>query len=460
MVMRPLRLFALAVLAAGVVACAGVQGRPPPTVEAPPSVLAPAPDAPAHEQVVYAFRLLMAYYVKKPEAAKLLQAAWEGAQSQLHPGTPEGARPRLALPPDRAAAEAAFASALADAIAATPGADARGVAFAAIKAMARSLDDDHTYFLMPEAYELYMANETVGLGYSGLNLPEGTLVWYVYPGGPADKAGLRPGDLVVSMDGQPTVRDPSADSEREPLRAGVPVDVLIDRPGAGQFETIAVPERSRRRVLDWQQVGDAGYVRLYRFPAAEQLLPDGKSVVQELEAALRELRNGGVRGIVLDLRNNPGGSELTAANVAGRLGVTGKFIENERRDGGRAEIGALGEDALGGLPLAVLVNENTASSAELLASTLQQLGLARVFGHRTSGVVNTARLWAVAGGGLFITTEKAYAGPRETYLDRRGVTPDEAVTLDRAELAGARDTQLQAALAWLRSRAGAAVGGR
>ncbi len=108
----------------------------------------------------------------------------------------------------------------------------------------------------------------------------------------------------------------------------------------------------------------------------------------------------------------------------------------------------------------VLVNENSASSSELVAASLQQAGLARIIGYKTSGVVNTSRTWAVAGGGLFITTDRAFAGGRREYLDGAGVFPDEAVNLNREDLAAGHDSQLDRALDWLHSRPPAAAGAR
>jgi carboxyl-terminal processing protease len=149
-----------------------------------------------------------------------------------------------------------------------------------------------------------------------------------------------------------------------------------------------------------------------------------------------------------------------ATLVAGRFGLSGPVVENRRRTGDPAVLKAQGASAVGEMPLAVLINQNSASSSELVASSLQQAGVARLFGEKSAGIVNTSRTWSVAGGGLFITTERAYAGAGKLYLDETGVAPDEAVTLSRLELARGRDTQLERALEWLRSRTGAAAGVR
>jgi carboxyl-terminal processing protease len=444
-----------------IVVLAGCRGHPASPAPATPAAFSsPQAAAPPQEQIIYAFRLLITYYVESPEPTKLLTAAWEGALEELRPEFQPPTGLRLNLPPDVPSAEQAFRAAFQTLLSLAPATINRlELTYAAINAMANSLNDDHTYYLLPDAYDLYLSNETIGLAFSGVSRSDGLLVWYIYEGGPADRAGLRPGDVIQTIDGKPAGRDRDLDAPN-PFKAGVPARLVVDRPGAATFEVTAMPERSQRRILDWRVVGDIGYLRLYRFPPPQLVMPDGQTLPAFLDSALSELRSRGVKGFVVDLRNNPGGSEVVAASVAGRLGLEGALVENRRRGAKPATIDAIGDSRVGGLPAAVLINQNSASSSELVVSALQQQGLAHVFGRTSAGVVNTARSWAVAGGGLFITTEKAYAGRDRKYLDAAGVEPDEPVSLDRAQLASGHDSQLERALEWLRSRVGVASGGR
>jgi carboxyl-terminal processing protease len=434
------------------------QATPAPAPASPVSV--PGEGSEPEEHVLYAYHLLRIYYVDEVEAQPLLEAAWEGAleAARRHFEPPAGFRP--VLWPDEKASEAGLRGALGGLIDLAPGTEAaEAIVQEAISSMADSLDDNHTYYMRPKAYDLYRNNAVISLGYSGVRSGGGYLVWYVYEDGPAAKAGLRPGDVIVAVDGEQAADD-REESERRAFEDGVSVRLTVDRPGAGVFEATATPVLSQRRIIDWRLIGEAAYVRLYRFPPPTHLMADGSTFAAHLERVFSEASAAGARSFVLDLRNNPGGSENVATLIAGRFGLSGPVVENRRRTGEPAVLKAQGTSGVGEMPLAVLINRNSASSSELVASSLHQAGVARLFGEKSAGIVNTSRTWSVAGGGLFITTERAYAGAGRLYLDETGVAPDEAVTLGRLELARGRDTQLESALDWLRSRTGAAAGAR
>jgi carboxyl-terminal processing protease len=453
---------AAACLLLALTACAGDEPKSAaseatPSLPSPISV--PGDASEPEDHVLYAYHLLRIYYVDEAPPRALLEAAWQGALDEARRYFDPAPGARLVLSEDPRAAESGFLGALGNLIDRAPPGAADEIVQAAISAMADSLGDDHTYYMRPRAYELYRDNATISLSYSGVRSGSGYLVWYVYEDGPAARAGIRPGDVIIAVDGDPAAGDPD-DRERRVFEDGVSVALTVERPGTGVFEVAATPVLSQRRILDWRLIGESAYVRLYRFPPPAQLMPDGSTLAAYLERLFAEAAAAGARSFVLDLRNNPGGSENVATLIAGRFGLSGPVVENRRRTGDPATLKAQGTSALGEMPLAVLINQNSASSSELVASSLQQAGVARLFGEKSAGIVNTSRTWSVAGGGLFITTERAYAGAGKLYLDETGVAPDEAVTLSRLELARGRDTQLERALEWLRSRTGAASGVR
>jgi carboxyl-terminal processing protease len=99
-----------------------------------------------------------------------------------------------------------------------------------------------------------------------------------------------------------------------------------------------------------------------------------------------------------------------------------------------------------GRPVAIVINESSASAAEMVASALQDGHIARVYGVRSPGLVDTSRYFSVGGGALQITVARAYVGPDKRRLDKVGVTPDEVVTADRMQLVNGHDPQIDRAV--------------
>src|SRR5262249_54198354 len=140
------------------------------------------------------------------------------------------------------------------------------IAFSAIEAVADSFHDNHTYYLRPSAYRRYESGKTIGFGYSTIVRPDGLLVWYLIPGRGAEVAGVRPGDVVKGINGQPFDEAGMGVS----VRAGETVTMGIDRPGIGALELRATPDEYERPVLTSDLIDGVGYVRLFRFPSPSQ----------------------------------------------------------------------------------------------------------------------------------------------------------------------------------------------
>ena len=152
------------------------------------------------------------------------------------------------------------------------------------------------------------------------------------------------------------------------------------------------------------------------------------------------------------MRSNPGGLLVSASVAAGRFGYRGQLLKELRRDDGVTYASAFGMSGLKGRPLVVLVDQTSTSSAEVLAATLQDAGLAYLIGETTSGKVNAAVTYGLGGGVLEVTAARVLTGPEERKLDALGVAPDETVALDPALLLQGRDSQLEAAQGYLRRR--------
>jgi carboxyl-terminal processing protease len=198
--------------------------------------------------------------------------------------------------------------------------------------------------------------------------------------------------------------------------------------------------------------GDIAYLRVYSFFT----LPGGdgtREYLQELDKQIDMLRAAKPAGWLLDMRNNRGGSEGLAAYLATRLGLEGPLVENRERGGKTTLIPSVGRNITDGKPVAIVIDGGSASAAEIVAASLQDSHVAKVYGLKSPGLVNTARFFPVAGGGLEITVARAYSGPLKRVIDKVGVTPDETVALDTSATGPWSDAQLDRAIAYIRSQA-------
>lgn len=276
-------------------------------------------------------------------------------------------------------------------------------------------------------------------------------------GSPADHAGLQSGDVLVAIDGRElSAVDPAraVDLLRGP--EGSVVRLTVDREGAGEPLQFTV----RRERIAPRSVRDAilgqgiGYIRIRGFSEA---------TADELRRALARLAgaNGGpLRGLVLDLRDNPGG-DLDAATAAADLFLDyGVIVSGAgRAPDARFSVTARPGDALGGAPLAVLVNGGTASASEILAGALHDHGRAVIVGRATFGKGSVQTLLPLSDGHALKLTTSHYYTPSGASLSGRGIQPD--IVLTRGAVTGSgtapppveRDREVRAAVAALDHRA-------
>jgi C-terminal processing protease CtpA/Prc len=189
--------------------------------------------------------------------------------------------------------------------------------------------------------------------------------------------------------------------------------------------------------------GGIGYLHLTIFPPGYQRLPDGKTLAQELDATMSSFEGQGVKGWVLDLRDDPGGHTESIATLAGRFipnGVLAVSIDSKQQ---RMELPVDGHYFPQHHPLAVLINGGSGSASEITAAALKDYGAGRLFGTRTAGSVNGAEDFPLPGQvGIQYTVVQVLAGKTLQPLDGVGVEPDQTVT--------GSDQQLAAAEAWLK----------
>lgn len=325
----------------------------------------------------------------------------------------------------------------------------RQQAYQAIEEMLATLGDPFTRFLDKEHYlslQTSTAGELSGIGLQ-IAIDDQGSVRVIAPmeGTPAEQAGIQSQDEVLAVDGV-TVAGLSLDEVAERMRgpSGTPVRLQLKRQDhIWEVELIreSISINPVRTHFFEQPQGSIAYIRLSQF--------NGKAAA-EVKQAIQAAEARGVRGYILDLRNNPGGL-LQAAIEIGRFWIPkGDIVRVTDRHGIQESIPATGE-VLTAAPLVVLVNQGSASASEVLAGALQDSGRARLVGTRTFGKGLIQSLLELAdGSGLAVTTAK-YLTPSGHDIHRQGIQPDVvvpegAVPLTVETLAGPEDVQLQRAL--------------
>ncbi len=325
----------------------------------------------------------------------------------------------------------------------------RDLAYAAIGAMADSVDDSHTQFMTPSEYQEYRAWTRGDVHYGGIGArlrgPEPTIV-EVYANSPAAAAGLQAGDVIVAVDDQPVTGLKLDDIVNRVRGAdGTSVKLRVRRASSGEQDFVVARAQVNVPFVDSRMIGDVGYVALRGFPEP--------SVVDAVERAVQALQAQGSRGLVLDLRGNSGGRLDVGTQLLSRFVSDGPVYQIVDRQG-HADVHELrGSRPLLTVPLAVLVDEGTASMGELFAATIQEHHAGRVLGSTTAGSVAASVVMPLGdGSALQLSVEHILSGQGRT-LDRVGLTPDQPVPLDAGDLQRGHDAQLDAAVAYLHAGA-------
>jgi carboxyl-terminal processing protease len=293
--------------------------------------------------------------------------------------------------------------------------------------MADALDGDSSY-LDPEEFRLYEQAPREADGDLGLLLTRRfsfVMVVAARPGSPAEKAGLRPGDILRSIDDHHTRPMPAVVADR--LLRGAPgssVKLGVLRAGADPFDVTVVRERVLSVAASGKMLeGGTGYVRVVDFGAA---------VADDLRARVEALKREGASRLVLDLRSAAWGAPADGVKVA-ELFLQGGPVA--KRVGRRVDEQVLQADASHNAwsgPLVALVGNGTAGPGEIVAAALADGGRAKLVGERTFGRAAESKAVPLPEGGLVVTVAK-YMSPKGTAIHGEGLTPSVPVAAQRDE---------------------------
>ncbi len=328
---------------------------------------------------------------------------------------------------------------------------------AAVKGLVASLDP-HSAFLDVAEYEqmrVTNAGSYTGVGIEIASREGQVAVLAPIDGSPAARAGLRSGDVIVSVDGQ-LVEENDLDAAIARLRgvSGSHVRLAVARDGEPEPIVFDI-ERSTvhvRTVRVAAMPGGYGYIAITQFT---------ESTPGELEQGLASLqveRGAPLLGLVLDLRNNPGGVLESSVSVADDFLDAGLIVRAEgRAPDARFEMNATPGDVLGGAPLVVLVDRGSASGAEIVAGALRDHGRAALMGERTFGKGSVQTVIPLRRGQALKLTTSRYYTPSGASIHKRGLEPD-VVVGDAAGSVASRpgdpnaDPVVRSALQYLRDR--------
>lgn len=292
----------------------------------------------------------------------------------------------------------------------------------ALKGMMASVEDPYTFYYTPD--EMQKHQQQSGSAYKGVGLliqnnSDGYIeVIRVYAGGPADLAGVQVGDLILRVDGAAVSGSgPQTLNEAVALMKGEDeseVMLTVLRDGA-QHELAVVRGEVAVSNVSWQLLeNQIGYINIFQFTGDD---------VTGFEAALEGLQTQDVRGLVIDLRNNPGGILDDVVAIADKMLPEGVIVYTQDREGKREDF--YSDEACIGLPMTVLINDMSASAAEIFAAAMQDYDRATLVGGKSygKGIVQTLIQFEEDGAGMQYTSS-SYFTPSGENIHGVGVTPD------------------------------------
>ena len=320
----------------------------------------------------------------------------------------------------------------------------------AIEGMIKALDDPYSAYFDAEQYELSQYSLQGSFGGVGIEVTvgeEGGLV-VVAPivGTPAQKAGIMPGDKILAIDGEKTEGMHFIEAVlkiRGEQGTQVTLRVLHEGEDVPQDYVITREEIDAASVLAKMLPGNIAHIEVGHFTSRTG---------SEMTSALEDIIADDVSGIILDLRDNPGGVLKAAVAVASQFleeGIAVYVIDGEgNEEEWRVEEGGLATK----LPLVVLVNSNSASSSEVVAGALQDHMRGIVIGTQTlgKGTVNHFRELS-DGSAIYITSARWYT-PNRQQIEGQGITPDEIIEITEDDLARGYDPQLERAIEYIESQ--------
>jgi len=318
--------------------------------------------------------------------------------------------------------------------------------YGAIEGMVKELGDKHSIFERPgdNAVVDSLSGQVEGIG-AVIQDNKDDFVSIVTPiiGSPAEKAGLLPNDVILKVN-DVDVKGKKATEVAKLIKGkkGTQVTLVIKR---NEIDTLTFTI-----TRDVVKIISAQLTRTDDNLATIQLVNFGENTNKEFADIVQSLTTSKPRGIVLDLRNNPGGYLDTAIDIAGYFIKSGNNVAVVKYPNHEEEQKSRGNAELAGIPLVIIVNAGSASASEILAGALQDYGIAKIVGEQTYGKGTVQELSSLNDRSTIKLTVAEWLTPNRRSIEKNGVTPDIIVKLTDEDRKAGRDPQKDQALLQLR----------
>ncbi|MBL7155455.1 MAG: S41 family peptidase [Candidatus Portnoybacteria bacterium] len=326
--------------------------------------------------------------------------------------------------------------------------DRQNMIYGAIAGLLKSLDDPYSVFMEPEESKKFI--DDMGGSFEGIGAEVGIrkgVLTIIAPleGMPAQKAGLKAGDKVLKVDDTLTA-DLTLDEAVSLIRGqkGTEVVLLITREEWDEAKEIKIiRDTIKIPIIKWEvKNDDIAHIQFYHFT---------ENASKEFGKVVREILNSSVKGIVLDLRNNPGGYLETSVDIASWFLPRNEIVVIEDFGNGQDnKYRSKGYGDLEDIPTVILINQGSASASEILAGALRDIKGIKIVGQKSFGKGSVQQLEKLKGGSSIKITVAKWLTPSGLSIRDEGIFPDIEVEITQEDIDEMRDPQLDKALELLR----------
>jgi len=304
--------------------------------------------------------------------------------------------------------------------------------YGALSGMVDALGDTgHSRFLSPQMVKEesdYERGSYEGVGLQVESKDGHVVIVTPFDGSPAQRAGLSPGDVIIKVDGQDVSQSPLGDVVGRILGpAGTKVTLTVLNPTTNLLRDVTL---TRQRIalhnVTWRQLPGTTLAHL-------RIAGFSQGVTQDLRQALAEIEQINPAGVILDLRNNPGGLLDEAVSAASQFLTSGDVVLARDMQGNVTHMPVRRGGVAPEVPLVVLVNGGTASGAEVMAGALQDAGRGPLVGEKTFGAGTVLQQFALSDGSALLLAIEEWLTPKGRHIWHQGLAPDVAVALDAGQ---------------------------